>query len=177
MNSPTHLTSRAPTSHLSARLAASGGRALTIATPFGPYEPPLLRVNSLSAIKSDRTSAAAGPKRQILIVDEDPISCARLATLLRECGHQVLAADSPTAADRLRTTEACDLLVANLRGHPTELLAWLTRVARDEAPPILTIGSPSADEPSSPIPGAAGHLSAPVQRRALSTLVGQLLRR
>lgn len=158
---------------------ATTARALTIATPFGPYELPRLKVDSLHSIAAASARPATSVQRQILIVDEDPISCARVAALLRECGHRVLAADSPNAADQLRATVACDLCIAKLGDHPAALLAWLQRFAREDATPILTIGRHAQPGPTlaSVALGATAHLTTPFQLRSLTSLVAQLLPR
>ena len=53
--------------------------------------------------ESVRSVGAGGPRRRILIVDDDVDAAEALGDLLRDCGHEVATAhDGPQALDRAR---------------------------------------------------------------------------
>jgi DNA-binding response OmpR family regulator len=83
----------------------------------------------------------------ILVVDDDPVTCAMLDAWLRHCGAKPLVAGSTAEADAILAAQAVELVLSDVHLPGNQQLRWVQAVlARPEAPAVLLItGNPELE--------------------------------
>ena len=83
----------------------------------------------------------------ILVVDDDPVTCAMLAAWLEHRGAKALVAESVAAADAILASQPVELVLSDVHLPGNQQLRWVQGVlARPGAPAVLLItGNPELE--------------------------------
>ncbi|HWL16850.1 MAG TPA: hypothetical protein VNR00_14680 [Opitutus sp.] len=111
----------------------------------------------------------------VLIVDEDPLSCAGLGRLVAQSGHSIALACSLAVADAMRLSLTFDLVLVDLSRPSPDLDRWVACLVADpRGATIALVGNEPARAAADGIDFSdTFHLAKPVDPAALRALLAR----
>lgn len=141
-------------------------------------EEPVGSGRDASTIEALEAVGYTGPRRSLLLVDDDEANRALLADLLRELGFKVREAGSvATCFETLASSEALDLVLTDQYLSDGEGWQLLERLAelRPGVPALMISAAPSAPPSPQMAELCAAHFLRPLDHAALLGAIGDLL--
>jgi CheY-like chemotaxis protein len=172
--------------HISKQIVELLGGEITIASELGQgstvsFEIPLRSVDPVSAeLRSPQVIGYEGPRRKILVVDDEPLNRSVLTQLLSAVGFDAIEADSPEEALAL-LKDHFDALISDIRmpGYDGYTLCRRLRSSPATKNLIIVVSSASVfadDQRLALDSGANDFLPKPVMEEELFQILGRQLK-
>lgn len=122
---------------------------------------------------------APAPAAHILIIDTDPVACARAGACLSRAGHSVALACTRPMADAMRRVIAFDLIICEAGPAESDANAWVDHLLNTSPTPVILVTpQPTVEDAiraaNRPL---GGYIAKPVDPTVLEPLVRRLLDR